>query len=491
MIEKNRIAIIDLGSNSVRMNIYEVEEDRHHLLDQAEVKVRISEGMGEELTIKEKPLERLLSTLTLFKELIDAYEVHEVYPIATAAVRTAKNQKEILNKIEEASGFSFEVISGKEEAKLDYLGVINSLHLKDCVIIDLGGASTELILVQGREMKEAVSLSFGSVNLTENTDKKAEAKTMIEDAFSKVDFLEKAKGYPIVSLGGTIRTLAKMHREDIDWPIYTIHGYEMKREDVLEKLKEIKSSKTEELKEIPGVSLDRVDILKRGILPFGVLFTMLDSPKLIISMQGVRDGKLYKTIFKKKDRINNNLISEGILQMKHRYGLGVDNGKTVSKHALSLYDALYDKKEKDLKKLLGVAAELYNVGMHMDYISQELHGFYLLIQSDFPGLSTLERIKVAFIIAFSGMREHRLNLKPYMKLISGAEREELKDISLFLALARKLERTGVKKINDIKLKDQMLCIHRGNMDTSLEEKSSEPVIAEITQRYGKKIAFCE
>lgn len=490
-MQERKIAIIDLGSNSVRMNIYLVEGDFFKLIDQGEVKVRISEGMGEELTIKEVPLSRLLSTLTLFREIIDVYQVDEVYPIATAAVRTAKNQAEILKRIKKESGFEFEVISGMEEAKLDYLGVINSLSIKDCVIIDLGGGSTEIVLVKDRKMVEAKSFPFGSVNITENTNKKKEARTIIREAYEEVPFLKEAKGYPLVGLGGTIRTLAKMHRQEISWPIYTIHGYEMSSDDVKEKLSVIRSASTEELAETDGVSPDRVDILKRGILPFEVLMEVISAKRIIISMQGVRDGKLYKTIFKKKDRINNNLMEEGINQMKHRYGLGMAANLVVCEHAVKLYEALYDNKGKDLKKLLRVAAQLYDVGRHMDYFSSELHGFYILIQSDFPGLSTMERIKAAFIIAFAGLREHRLNLKPYLKLLNSDELKELRDVSLFLALAMRLERTGSHKISEILQSEECLCLKHGASDIKVEKKASEQVIELLEERYGKKIDFCE
>jgi len=163
-----RIAIIDLGSNSVRMNIMHINKDgSYYLLDQVKQMVRLSQGMGPEKMLRPEPIRRTFETLYLFRKLIEAFNVEEVHGVATAAVRQAVNQKEFLRNLERHAGFRFEVISGEDEAYYDFLGVMNTIDAPDCLVVDIGGASTELVWVEKRSIRGSISLPFGSVTLSE------------------------------------------------------------------------------------------------------------------------------------------------------------------------------------------------------------------------------------------------------------------------------------------------------------------------------------
>ena len=136
----HKLAIIDLGSNSVRMIILRIDErGAHKMIEQAKVMVRLSQGTGETGELQPEPIERTIETLHLFQRLMTVHGTNRVIPVATAAVRDAANQKAFLDRVEEATGLSFTVLTGDEEATYDYLGVINTLPLQDFLLIDTGG----------------------------------------------------------------------------------------------------------------------------------------------------------------------------------------------------------------------------------------------------------------------------------------------------------------------------------------------------------------
>lgn len=150
------------------MNLIGINEmGGYSIYEQASEMVRLSEGMGEEKILKEKPMERTIHALMYFKKLLEVHETVEVYALATAAVRMAKNQAEFLQCVKQTTGFEFKVLTGHEEAYYDYLGVVNSMSLENALILDIGGASTELIWMKDRKLVEAVSLPIGSVSLSE------------------------------------------------------------------------------------------------------------------------------------------------------------------------------------------------------------------------------------------------------------------------------------------------------------------------------------
>ena len=206
---KQTKAIIDLGSNSIRMNILGInEKGGYSLIEQASEMVRLSEGMGENQMLGEIPMERTINALIYFKKLLDVYQVVDVYPLATAAVRMAKNQADFLKRVEYATGLDFIVLSGDQEAYYDYLGVVNTMALTDAVILDIGGGSTEIIWMSKRLFKKGISLPIGSVTLTEKVSHHKSRKKRIEQAtleieklYSDVPWLSELKGLPIIGLG--------------------------------------------------------------------------------------------------------------------------------------------------------------------------------------------------------------------------------------------------------------------------------------------------
>ncbi len=138
------IAVIDLGSNSVRMTISRYHQDGHYeVLNRLQEMVRLSEGMGENKVLQPEAIKRTMNALKNFKETLDKYPKAKIRAVATAAVRQATNQMAFLTEFEETMGFTLQVLTGEQEAHYDYVGIVNTLNINDALILDNDGTSTE------------------------------------------------------------------------------------------------------------------------------------------------------------------------------------------------------------------------------------------------------------------------------------------------------------------------------------------------------------
>lgn len=490
---KRKIAIIDLGSNSVRMNIMGFSDSgKYMLLDQAKEKVRLSEGMGEDLIIREVPLTRLFHTLELFKQLIQVFAVEEVFCFATAAVRSAANQAEVLERIKALTALDFTVISGETESYLDYLGVINTMDLQDALLIDLGGASTELILVKGRRLKRFVSLPLGSVNLSEQHLSLSKAEKAVKDALKEVKWLDEAKGLPMIGLGGTIRTVAKVARAEVHWPIFPIHNYSMDYPTVKKELRRIEHTPEEQLGSIEGISPNRSDILQRGLAPFKVLFEHLRPPAVRISTSGVREGYFFEHYHAVMGipKVSLNVLEASVSQLEKHYQVNTQHADYVRTLALRLFDIFAGEFLPDDKLVLSVASRLHDIGMHVDYYSHHLHGFYLLVHSNLYGLNDERLIRAAILVGMHRQKPILFELAPYIKVIGREDYERTKALSLFLSLAEQLDRSESQKVHDITLEGRTLVIQlKPGFEASLEEKAAQLSIRKLQAKYGLDVVF--
>lgn len=275
-----RIAFIDLGSNSVRFVIYEISKTgSYRLIYQEKNSVRLSENMWGSQKLTNEAMERSLRSLKAFVHMAEAMEVDTIKAVATAAVRLAKNGDIFIKTVKEQTGLDLECIAGEEEARLGFLGVINTIGLKDFIIFDLGGASTEVTLVRDRHITEVISLPIGALTLTgtyqkgeEYTPKELEKMTKaVRNVIKEHTWLRNVK-LPLLGIGGTARNIAKMDQRKLSYPIIKLHNYEIPYHRFHEIFEDVKGKSLEERKKISGLSSERADIIIAGLTIVEELF---------------------------------------------------------------------------------------------------------------------------------------------------------------------------------------------------------------------------
>ncbi len=297
-------AVIDLGSNSARMSSWLIDDNGDYTPElKLKEMVRLSEDMGREKILKEPAMERTIAALKRFRAEIDKMDNGSYKAYATAAVRQARNQKRFLKLAKEEAGIDITVIPGAKEAEFDFGGVINTLPVQNALIMDTGGASTELILVQNRKMQHLISIPFGSVNLTErfvdsdpmDASDLFKLMTAINRTFNGIWWLRKAQNLPVIALGGSNRTLAKIERRKENYKdMEEIHGFRMYTPEINKIFTEILGADLEQRKAIPGLSKERADIIVAGLIPVVTMMRYNDSDRLMFSQNGLREGVLFE-----------------------------------------------------------------------------------------------------------------------------------------------------------------------------------------------------
>ncbi|KRL13197.1 exopolyphosphatase [Levilactobacillus zymae DSM 19395] len=286
------------------MTITEVDNHgNYQTVNQIKRYVRLSANMGPEKVLQPDAIDRTLAALSDFKDVYSQLEKPDIHAVATAAVRQASNQKAFLKQVKEQLGLSLKVISGATEARYDYLGVINTLPMVNGLIVDTGGGSSELILVQNQQLKHVVSIPLGSVTLSQNyleadvveSASLFKAMTFVNNVFNDVWWLREATNLPIIGLGGANRTLAKINRRKKNFlNAEDVHGYKLTDEDVYETLTQLLGLDLEGRKKVPGLAKERADIIVGGLIPVTLLMRLLDSQQITFSNAGLRDGILFE-----------------------------------------------------------------------------------------------------------------------------------------------------------------------------------------------------
>ncbi|HIW71701.1 MAG TPA: exopolyphosphatase [Candidatus Levilactobacillus faecigallinarum] len=297
------LVVIDLGSNSCRMTITQVDDHGHYkTLTELKRYVRLSENMGQEKELQPAAIDRTMEALTEFKTLYDPLKNKQITAIATAAVRQATNQKAFLKRVKDELDLTLTVISGAAEARYDYLGVVNTLPMVNGLLVDTGGGSSELILVQNQQLRHVVSIPLGSVTLSQNylesdkvqADSLFNAMTFVNNVFNDIWWLREATNLPIIGLGGANRTLAKINRRKKNFlNVEDVHGYKLTAADCYATLTQLLGLDLEGRKKVPGLSKERADIIVGGLIPVILLMRLLDSQQIIFSNAGLRDGILF------------------------------------------------------------------------------------------------------------------------------------------------------------------------------------------------------
>ena len=502
-----RIAFIDLGSNSVRFVIYEISKTgSYRLIYQEKESVRLSENMWGTHELTEEAMERSLRALKGFVHMADAMAVDTIKAVATAAVRLAKNGDAFIKSVKERTGLDLERIAGEEEARLGFLGVINTIGLKDFIIFDLGGASTEITLVRNRHITKSVSLPIGALTLTgtyqkgdEYTPKELDKLTkVVKKTIKEHTWLRNVK-LPLLGIGGTARNIAKMDQRKLSYPITKLHNYEIPHHRFHEILEEVKGKSLEERKKISGLSSERADIIIAGLTIVEELFNYVNTKTLVVGGCGLREGLFYD-YYGEHYLGGNSIIDDILVHSAENVLLGMTkhelvHAKYITDLAIKLYDVLepLHRADKNTRRCLIAASLLHDIGKRINYYSHARHGCYMLVNSNLYGLSHVEQAFSAFLV----MNSHGLTPKEYKnflygKLLDQEQRLLGQKISIILALAEALDESHEQFIRHLSVNlkytsVQLVVTYLNGRDISVTKAAVEKLGKSFKKEFKKTL----
>ena len=304
------IGVIDIGSNSVRLVVYEGAVRSPTPIFNEKVLCGLGRSVASTGALGSEAVERAVKALSRFKAIARVLGVKNLKAIATAAVREAKNGADFIARGEAAAGCHIEVLSGETEARLAAQGIMMGFMDADGIAGDLGGGSLELIDLNGEKLRQAATLPLGGLRLIDTTGNKLDkAVDVIDEAIAGVPWLQQGKGRTFYAVGGTWRALAKMHMELVGYPLRVMQGYQLPLRTAIEFAETIRRSKKSQT--LPGIlELARA---RREVLPYGALvlerlLRQLQPSQIAFSVFGIREGLIYG-LLPGKERTRDPLIS--------------------------------------------------------------------------------------------------------------------------------------------------------------------------------------
>ena len=292
------VAVIDIGSNSVRLVVY--ESMTRSLVSLFNEKTLC--GLGREVQttglLAPDAVAKALTSLRRFRALCRVMKVGRVYAIATAACRDASNGADFIAKAERICGVSIEILSGPREAKLSALGVVSGVHRPDGIVGDLGGGSLELIDVRGNRLHSGVTLPLGSLALQDSSHKSLKrAERIVRNDISAVAQLKAGRGRNFYAVGGTWRSLARIHIIQSGYPLRVMHGYSIPAADALDFVKRLRRlAAANMLADIEVVADARRPLLTYAALVLEYIIRVAQPKTIVFSTFGVREGLFYEML---------------------------------------------------------------------------------------------------------------------------------------------------------------------------------------------------
>ncbi|MGI9385689.1 MAG: exopolyphosphatase [Methyloligellaceae bacterium] len=290
-------AVIDIGSNSVRLVVYEGAKRSPSPLFNEKVLC----GLGRELAttgrLADDSVDRALRALRRFRAIAGQIGAQSLHVVATAAAREAKNGSGFIRQAEEICGAKIAVLSGKREAKLAAAGVMAGFNEVNGLAADLGGGSLEIIDIKERALVGGVTLPLGGLRLIDVSGGDLQkAAEFVDDELARVDWLEQGKDRPFYAVGGTWRAFARLHMAQTRYPLRVMHGYRMSTEDALKFAHLLDHLSPTSLEGIEDVSKARRETVPFGALVMERLLRRVLPSEVLVSAFGVREGLVYRLL---------------------------------------------------------------------------------------------------------------------------------------------------------------------------------------------------
>ncbi len=452
------LAIIDIGSNSIRLVLVRIgPEGNYKIVHDIKESARLAKDFCPERIIKPQRADMAVRIMRMFRNLCEAVQPDEVIVVATDAVRRALNRDELLRRIKEETGFEVRVLSGREEAFYDYLGVANSMNIEDALLMDIGGGSTEIIWVKNKQAVEMTSIAFGAINLTQlyelnqkssHNDEEA-LKRNLWESFDKISWLKNANSPVLVGIGGSFRNIGRIDRRLKKYPLDLPHNYQFGVEDLRQIHHDIKSKPLKQRQRVKGLSRDRADIILGATTMVSTLLDYCDIRKLCISGYGLREGIMYEYLNHHSDP-ECDVLDWSISNNIKNYSLDYRHATTVYRHTWSLYQQLQElsSTEEDFSRIVKTAAMLHDCGIVINYYQQNQHILYTMLNLEINGLTHRELVLSAFIAAYHD-KKTPVQISNFSPLLSSVDLPAIREVGVLLRLARSLDRSMSGIIEDL------------------------------------------
>lgn len=507
MEKTERIAVIDLGSNSVRLVIADVmgEPPFGHFSVVFELKetVRLGQDMARDGFLKQVRVAQAVKTLKMFRKLCDSYKVDKVFPVATNAVRRAKNQKSFLEEVTNVCGFKFKVLDETEEATNIYRGVVNSIDIPKGVIMDVSGSSTQLICYNRRNILFRENLPFGTITLSDmyndpNVSAAEQARNIeayVTDQFERIEWLKTLDpDFRFIGVGGTFRNIAKINRMIERYPLDMIHNRVISEEAFNTVYERVTSNEADKRAKIRGLSVERADIFVSALACVRSFLDCSPFEDIIISGSGIREGIMFgHAVPSTLEKPVSDVMGHSLRTKMLYYGVDKEHAEQVNNLSIQLYKQLrvLHKLPRVYVRILRIASLLHDSGERVKFYDYSKHSFYFIMNSNLYGATHREIILASFVARHQAYDDFSMaEWNRYKSIIRDEDLIAVMKLSVILRIAESLDcskTSSIKTLTCDVLGDSVIMKTMGEGDCSLEIKNALTVGSDFAKAFKKNL----
>ena len=509
-----QVAAIDVGTNSTHLLVASVDVALGTFsIELAEKSTtRLGEKDPDTGELTPEAMERGLASLRRFKELAISHQVEQIVIAATSAVREAPNGRDFLQTVQDQIGLDVDLVSGPEEARLIYLGVLSGMPFGDRphLVLDIGGGSTELILADGRDARALTSTRVGAVRLQRDFVKddpippnrrsflQAFIQGSLEPAVDKVHRRIKPGEKPVlVATSGTAMAIGALAATEDDRPPLKLHGYKVSKQRLDRVVERLVVMTPEQRRDLAPINDRRAEIIVPGALILQTTMQMLGVGELVLSERALREGLIVDWMLRHgllEDRFSfqSSIRQRTVMHQAQRFAVNRARAERVATHALSLYDSTRGRLHQDDgsgRDLLWAASLLHACGQHINLSAYHKHSWYLIRHGELLGYSESEHLMIAAIARYHRRSLPKKRHEAWQALQTRQNRRTVSEMALLLRLAAALDRRPdpVVETLEVEITDSSIILElvpeRLNQNLSLEQwslESCEDIVREVT-----------
>lgn len=500
----DRIAVIDIGSNSVRMQVSEVLKQSYRTVDIFRELIRVGDDLYRFGYITEDKVGQLIDALRQMKMLADARGVVTVRAIATASLRDADNGPDVAHRIFQETGISVEIVSGEEEARYTFLAAQANFQLADvtAIVLDIGGGSAEITVVENGVQTHSCSTPLGCTRLTIDhckndpltQDDIQSLRKHIAAELKKVHLPRTAD--IVICTGGTMNNVALVSARRDGFGDAAVKS--VGRKFLKKFLADMQEKTVAERQAIRYIEPKRADIMFAAATVVDMILESTSCTGFFTLSGGLRTGLTIETMNRLGEKLpfqskQMDVHFARLMEIGHKFHFDEKHAKAVTRIALSLFDGLaspYALPERG-RRMLEAAAMLHDIGYYISYEKHHVHSQHIISNTELVGLSARETELVAHIARYHRKSEPKPSHELFMKL-PPAEQTIVRMLSAILRLADGLDRSHrslVKKVT-VDVQEQEIHLHLNTAeDTTLEMRGVQEKKPVFESTYGKRLVI--
>ncbi|MGG6296506.1 Ppx/GppA phosphatase family protein [Leptolyngbya sp. AN02str] len=521
MSQERILAAIDMGTNSIHMVVVRIDPTlpAFNIIAKEKATVRLGDRDRATGNLTPAAMERAMNALRRCQEIARSLNAEDILAVATSATREAPNGRDFLQRVEAELGLTINLISGQEEARRIYLGVLSGVEFNSQphAMIDIGGGSTELILGDGHEPRSLSSTKVGAVRLTAElvtTDPistsefaylQAYVRGMLERPVEELrSHLRPGEVPRMVGTSGTIEALAVLTAREKHGTIPDpLHGYQFTLRELRDMVNHLRRLNYSDRCNLPGMNERRAEIILAGAVILQEAMTLLGMEAITICERSLREGvvvdwMLTHGLIEDRLRFQSSIRERSVLRTARKYQVNLPYAERIARHALSLFDQtrgkLHDWGEEE-RELLWAATMLHNCGHYVSHSAHHKHSYYLIRNGDLLGFTELEIEAIANLARYHRKSCPKKKHDTYRSLDSKKHRRMVEQLSPLLRMAVALDRRQIGAIQSITCEHRPsqgeLCLHlvpqHANDECSLELWSLDYKKGCFEAEYGLKL----